>query len=560
MVTITVRPALLVGTLLSLLLVFSLTLSGTVYAAEPIVKAIVFQGNQQLDDVELMQYITATKLGEPLDEEAVEADRKALFDSGYFWSVQPAEVSFVPGGVHLIFKVVENPVVERVTIETTALPVEEFLGALYTQPGKVLNVNGLRDDLNQVIPEKAMTDYGIPVRVSDASVSPETGEVNIVLEAQIVSEIKISGNEKTNDHVITRELGIKPGDVLNLNTINQGLHRVLMLGYFDEISREILPGEKDDEVILHIRVAERKTAVFTGGVGYSSHEGLIGYVDVADENFRGNGQRVNFRWEFGKNRTSYDIGFYEPYLGEDGRNSIGANIYRTTREYKHQNPEIGIYEAKSTGASVTLGRRLTPNTRGYLVPKMEKVSDWEGEYTTRSLRLTTVTDTSNHPFFPTTGNKLRLSAEFAGGLLGGDSQFSDYQADYSKYFSLGRRNQTLAFRLSGGVLTGDNIPDPERYRVGGSESLRGYKYGEFEGDRKLVLNSEYRFQIKDAFHGVLFADIGNAWDSGESISMKDLNVGYGAGLRIDTPLGVLRFDYGFGDDGGNFYFSIGQMF
>ena len=126
MVTITVRPALLVGTLLSLLLVFSLTLSGTVYAAEPIVKAIVFQGNQQLDDVELMQYITATKLGEPLDEEAVEADRKALFDSGYFWSVQPAEVSFVPGGVHLIFKVVENPVVERVTIETTALPVEEF--------------------------------------------------------------------------------------------------------------------------------------------------------------------------------------------------------------------------------------------------------------------------------------------------------------------------------------------------------------------------------------------------------------------------------------------------
>ncbi len=557
MVIRTGKSAALAAVMVSFLLI--LTLSSAVTAQEPVVQEIVFEGTNRVDESELMQYVTKTKVGEPVSEEAVEADRKTLFDSGYFWSIEPARLTSVADGVRVIFKVVENPVVSAVTIENDVLPVDELAAHMNTQSGKVLNINALREDLNSVLPERALQEFGIPIRVADASVSPETGEVNIVLEEKRVSQIKVSGNEKTNDHVITRELPIKPGDVLNLEELNKGLHRVLMLGYFDEVSREIEPGDNPDDVILTVKVKERKTAVFTGGVGYSSNEGMIGYVDVADENFLGNGQRVNFRWEFGKTKTSYDVGFYEPYLDEKGT-SIGANIYHNSRELIRADGSKEVYEARTFGGDVTLGRPLTETTRGYLTTKVEKVTTDEETFNTRSVRLSTLTNTSNHPFFPTDGYKLRLSTEVAGYLLGGDSEFVKYQADYSKYLKVGSNNQALAFRVSGGLMTGDSIPDQEKFRVGGAETVRGYDYGDFTGERKLVVNSEYRFQIKDAFHGVLFADAGNAWNSGESASLGDLNVGYGAGLRIDTPLGVMRFDYGLGDDDGNFYFSIGQMF
>lgn len=548
--------------LASLLLILLVSVSAS--AGQPVVMEIAFEGNKRLDDGTLLQYVTHTKVGEPVSEEAIEADRKALFESGYFWSIEPAKLTSVFGGVRVVFSVVENPVVTGVTIKNDVLPVDELAAYMKTQPGKVLNINELREDLNSILPERAVEEFGILIRVADASVSPENGQVNIVLEEKRISQIRVEGNAKTKDHVILRELKLAPGDVLNLEQLNKGLHRVLMLGYFDEVSRKIEPGENPDDVILTVKVKERKTAVFTGGVGYSSNEGFIGYVDLADENFLGKGQRVNFRWEFGKTKNSYDIGFYEPYLDENGT-SIGFNVYNKNRQLVDTDTGES-YDKRSLGGDVTLGRPLSEVTRGYLTTRVERVTELrtsgEETFNTRSIRLATVTNTSNHPFFPTEGHKLQLSAEAAGYLLGGDSKFIKYEADYSKYLKVGSNNQSLAFRISGGLLTGeeDRIPDYEKFRVGGAESVRGYDYGDFTGSRKLVLNSEYRFQIKDAFHGVLFVDAGNAWNAEESMELNDLNVGYGAGLRIDTPLGVMRFDYGWGDGGGNFYFSLGQMF
>lgn len=521
-----------------------------------IVKQIAIEGNKQIDDALALSYITNTKVGEPLSEEAVEADRQALFESGYFWSVEPAKVTSIAGGVRVVFSVVENPVVSKVTIENDALPVDELLAYMTTQPGKVLNVKNLSADLNQVIPERALKDFGIPVRVADAVVSPEAGTVKIVLEETRLNEIIIEGNEKTKDFVILRELGMEPGEVVNVNDLNKGLHRILMLGYFDEVSRQFEPTEDPDKVNLKIKVTERKTGVLSGGVGYSSNEGLIGYIDVADQNFLGKGQTVNFRWEFGKTRSLYSIGFYEPYIDSHGT-SLGVNVYRKSNEYKDEQGEP--YEVIRNGGDVTLGRPLSEITRGYVTTRIERAETDGEKISTHSVKLTTVTNTSDHPFFPTSGYKLRLSTELAGHFLGGDSDYTRYEGEYSRYIGIGKKNHTLAVRAAGGVITGEPYHS-DLFRVGGSESVRGYDYGDMIGDKKLVLNAEYRFPIKDAFHGVVFADAGNAWGKEENVSLTDLEFGYGVGLRIDTPLGVMRFDYGIGDGDGNFYFSIGQMF
>src|SRR5690606_31405112 len=167
------------------------------------------------------------------------------------------------------------------------------------------------------------------------------------------------------------------------------------------------------------------------------------------------------------------------------------------------------------------------------------------------------------PFYPTEGFRNRLSVERAGGWLGGTTEFTKFEADVSTYIKIGQRDrQALALRamLGTGSGAGGGLPRPERFRLGGSETLRGYNFGEFEGDRMLVLNAEFRFPIVDAVEGVVFADFGRTFSAGEGISFSDLKAGYGVGIRLDTPLGIVRIDYGIGESGGRTYFSFRPMF
>ena len=128
----------------------------------------------------------------------------------------------------------------------------------------------------------------------------------------------------------------------------------------------------------------------------------------------------------------------------------------------------------------------------------------------RSLRLQTLTNTTDHPFFPTTGIKNRLSVEMAGYFLGGDYDFTKYEADLSKYMQVGSNGQTVALRVSTGIINGE-APLADKFHVGGSETVRGYRYGEFMGEKALMVNGEYRFPVMKAIHGGLL-DTGSAWD------------------------------------------------
>ena len=124
---------------------------------------------------------------------------------------------------------------------------------------------------------------------------------------------------------------------------------------------------------------------------------------------------------------------------------------------------------------------------------------------------------------------------------------------------VGSNGQTLAVRVHTGFISGD-APDQELFFVGGSETVRGYKFGDFIGEKTITINGEYRFPITDIIHGVVFVDTGSAWDRSERMSLSDLHTGYGVGVRLDTPIGVLRLDYGIGEEGGQAYFSLGQAF
>ncbi len=530
----------------------------------PPVGEIIIEGYNRVERSVVEKAITETKVGEPVNEDKIRSDLQAIANTGYFFDVR-ANFAEGPEGLAVIFTVVENPVVTKVEVVNDVLPITELRRYMTTRPGRVLNLEELRQDV-QILVQKSFEDYGIPVRVHDVVLN-EAGEVRIIINETRVADVIIEGNNKTQDYVIARELKIKSGDILDMNVLNQGLRRVLMLGYFDEVSRDLQDTDDPDKVNLVVTVTERKTGVFTGGAGYSSAEGFIGYVDVADQNFLGRGQQVNIRWEFGQKRNNYNVGFFEPYLNENGL-FMGFNVYNRLSRDRIRRLDDGTeqkYDYHRTGGDITLGQPISEYTKASLRLKIENYENTTSEDVTlergnlRTLRLQTVTNTTDHPFFPTTGIKNILSAELGGYFLGGDKDFTKYQADLSKYMQVGSNGQTLAVRVHTGFISGD-APDQELFFVGGSETVRGYKFGDFIGEKTITINGEYRFPITDIIHGVVFVDTGSAWDRSERMSLSDLHTGYGVGVRLDTPIGVLRLDYGIGEEGGQAYFSLGQAF
>lgn len=521
---------------------------------------IVIVGNEHVDESAIRSAITHTRLGQVLDVEAVTQDLQSIYDLGYFHNVLPAvqQVPATGNGVRVIFEVVELPVVEQVIVESDAVPADVVREWLNVPEGQVFNQVAWNEALGTV-QDRALAEYEVFLLPMDVDLDEEAGVLRARFEAARIGEVVVEGNEKTRDYVIEREITFNPGDVLRRDQVRRSIERINMLGYFTSVTAQFYEMDSPTNVGVLIEVEERRTGVAAIGAGYSSLDGFIGYAEVRDENFLGRGQRVNLRWEFGANRSTYDLGFYEPYIFGT-RTSFGLNLYDRTTQRMYLGEK---YQDHRLGGDITVGRPLGEYTRGFIRYKLENWTQTpEGgspvSGSTRSVTLSARTDTTNHPFAPTQGFRTGISAEFAGSFLGGDVDFTKYEADLSRYIQVGASGQIVALRAMYGH--GNNLPQHERFLVGGAETLRGYDYGAFTGDRMVVFNAEYRFPISDSVQGVVFADAGRAFDAGDSIDLSNLKVSYGLGVRLDTFLGIIRIDYGIGEGGGRTYFSIGPTF
>ncbi len=260
-------------------------------------------------------------------------DLMNIYSLGYFYDVVP-HLEEVPGarnGVRLVIEVFEYPVVQTLSIESEAVPAEVIRGWMTTQEGRILNVREFENDMF-VIQERAVDEYDVYLRPVFVDLNEDTAELTLAFRAARVGEIVMEGHEKTKEHVITREITFEVGDILNRAQVRRTMQRLTMLGYFQSINAEFYETDDPDALGVRFVVEERKTGIASFGAGYSTQDGFIGYVEVADENLFGRGQRVNLRWEFGKTRNTYDLGFYEPYfLGTT--TSLGFNLYNRTFEH-----------------------------------------------------------------------------------------------------------------------------------------------------------------------------------------------------------------------------------
>lgn len=518
-----------------------------------------------------------TKVGDKADPETVKQDLQAIYEMGYFFDVV-ANFTEVPEGIQVVYTVMENPQLNEIVIKgNTKVSTEKIKELLTIKPGAVLNAKTLNDNMRAV--EQYYHDQGfILAKVNDVAMG-SGGVLTISVNEGVLEGIAVKGNDKTKTNVITREIKLKTGEAFNVKDARRSMQKVYNLGYFEDVNMKLNPGKEPNAVVLETSVVEQKTGTFSIGAGYSKADGMVGIIELGDNNFRGSGDKVKVHWEFGGNggNKNYEFGYTKPWL-DDKQTSLGFSFYDMTNEYSdyEHGKLLSSYDKERKGWDITLGRPSGEYIQNYISFKNRK-DEWKEavdgiDYSkepgyenyrdenfglTRSVTLTRVFDSRDNVFNATEGRRYSLSAEFAGKALGGDFNYNKYTAEGRQYLKVGKE-QVVALRLTAGYADG-HMPDSGRFAVGGADTLRGYEDDEFKGDKMLAATAEYRFPVAKKVQGVVFTDIGKAWE-GEGYKLNDLEASAGVGLRITTPIGPIRLDYAQGSEGGKTHFSFGGQF
>lgn len=538
-------------------------------------------GNEKIAKEDILNVLTV-KAGDKFNIKNIEQDRNNIYNTGYFYDNYPS-YEVIPEGVKITYHVMENPVLNSVEIlGNQVYSTDKIEDMLTVKKGEILNIRQLNTDLANIEASYRQDGY-ILAKLRDISID-ESGNLTLTFNEGILEGYVVKGNDKTKDYVITREMRIKPGEVFDAKKARRSMQRVYNLGFFEDVSVKILPGKEDpNNIIMELTVIEKRTGSFGIGAGYSSEDGLLGMVSIGDTNFRGTGDSVKAMYEFGGDGgddSGYSISYTKPWLDE--KETTGTfRIYDRKFEYDDYDNGgdlIETYDKKNQGYELNFGRPTDEYTMNYLGFKINNTeyrghedgldrstnTEWLdnnfGE--TRSIIASQVRDTRDNIFYPTEGTRTSLSVEYAG--LGGDFDYTKLTGSVQKYYKVGHA-QVLALRGSAGYANED-LPEAALFEVGGQNSVRGYRDGQFSGNRMLMGTMEYRFPLMNKVQGALFTDVGDAWGgkswgSWSSIEEDlDLHASVGLGLQMQTPIGAMRLDYGWGEDGGRLHFNVGGNF
>lgn len=434
----------------------------------------------------------------------------------------------------------------------------------------------------------------------------DTADVQLSIQEGIqahVHRINITGNEKTYDKVIRREMVLYPGDVFRRSKFLFSQRNIYYLNYFDDVVPDFAPLDNGD-VDITIDVKEKAVGKFQVGVSYNARDKFYGTISIGWPNVLGRGYTLNLDWDFGTSRQSFNLGFTDPWF-LDTPTSVGFDIYNTLSHW------TGYYTEQRRGGAVRLGRRLSfPDKffRAYLSYKLEQISyfDFSSSYAPppyNDLRekewpivgskasVAIERDSRDLPMFASEGNLNSYSIETSGGFLGGDENFIKQTIKSYWYLNLYKKIFVGVGKCRLGFLTNPwgstmDIPFGERYFAGGTSfdgQIRGYEdrsicpigYTEpvydstvtpdmmgrypvtrrsyayqMGGEAISVFSLELRTQlVKGQLYFSIFADAGNSWKNYHSMKLNDLYRSAGAGVRLIAPmLGVIGFDFAYGFD------------
>jgi outer membrane protein insertion porin family len=579
---------------------------------------ITVEGTDYKDAVLLSMF---TKPGDEVSPEQIRNDLRRIYGLGYFLDVtasrQPAE-----GGFRLVVMVQENPVLKEIRIlnDTRIFSKDQILDVFKEQIGKTANFNDLRDIKEKIESAYHQKGYAlaslqiIQAKTEDSNnMISSDGVLEIRMNEGLIEDIRVDGNQETKDYVVLREITLKPGEIFDSNKMQGDLRRVFNTNFFESMNLLPRPGEKDpNQWILVVEVKEKPTGSVNLGAGYNNRDGLIGTFSINKDNLMGEGRRLGVDLQFGVNLFSIFTGstfnqaqrtllgridFFDPWMFPE-RTSFGASIFServplffgsgAQQTLFNLNLGNGIIQRR-VGTSLSFGRPLfgdlTSPWRGSLSLRAEQVgvTDLNGD-PRRDLSISNRYSATD--VFFSVGGSLSYDTRdiiidpksgwyglFSFEPVWGDSAYLKLAGNLSTYLGI-TDWLTLALGVRGGTFLGQN-PPYEQFYSNGFNVIRGWPENGYLFGKNFVIGSvELRFPIYNPVSGVVFTDLGEFLPvPAERIEQNQglpFKYGVGLGIRLNTPMGPLRLDYGIRDfsrinfstlfDAGQLHFSIGQKF
>ncbi len=549
------------------------------------IEGISFDGNETYSDKELRNMMTTSEKGilhfftdsgilkrDQLKQDIAKLNVFYLNNGFMNAQVGEPEITHDRKGIYIKIPVNEGKRfrVGKVEIagDELTVPRQDLIAKLKIAKKENYDREAIMKDLEYLT--QACNDEGYAYADVNPRIAPQeqTQTVDVVFEITkgqhvYFNRIAISGNAKTRDKVIRRQLAITEGDLYNSTNLKKSYANLNRLRYFEEIDFQTEKGPDETKTDVNIRVKEKPTGLFSIGAGYSGQDGAILTAQVSQQNLFGRGQSLSVRANLGSEYNLYEISFVEPYLLDMPLWSK-FDLWNSAREYDS-------YDLDTKGVGITLGYPILPKYRitGYVgyrftiddVTEIEEDASWivkdqEGETTTSGVTLTLTRDTTDDYIFPSKGSKNSASVEYTGGPLMGDTGFTKYGVTSAWFFPLPLET-VLGTRVRGGYIeshSGEKLPVYERFVLGGINSLRGLRDVGYKdpvtgdvigGTTMFNVNVDFIFPlIKNAgMKGVIFYDTGNAWESG--YHLDDLRQTAGVGIRWYSPIGPLRLEWGY---------------
>ena len=428
-------------------------------------------------------------------------------------------------------------------------------------------------------------------------------------EGALVDDQKkpITGN--TRPFIITREAELKPGKIFNRETAQKDLRRIYGLGIFDDVQLKF--GQDPAKVTIYFDVIERKTSSILASGGISSTNGLFAGLSYNQLNVGGNAQKLGAEVQLGSKDLLFDVNFSDPWIATDpNRTSYVVNAFQrrsTSLVFDGGKTPAFIPGTKDIprilrrGGGITFNRPLSGDPfsdsawrgslgvqyqriavvdagGGGIVPKDSNGNDLSfsktGQDDLLMVQLGLTQDLRNSFTDPSQGSLLKLGVDQSVPIGLGNIMMTRARASFTNYTPVKLINftpgsQSLVFNLQGGTILGD-LPPYEAFSLGGTSTVRGYEDGDVGSGRSYVqATAEYRFPLISIVGGEIFADYGSDLGTGTSVPGNPAGTrgkpgsgfGYGAGIRIQSPIGPIRIDYALNSRSeSRIQFGIGERF
>jgi len=574
------------------------------------IKDIRFAGNESFKDSKLEKVMGTKEKGlfswitdsgvlkrEILDQDA---SRIASFyhNNGYIEAmVGKPEVTQDGKWLYVTIEISEGDRYKVGNIELTGEligEVEELRSLLKIKENEYLSRNVLRQDVLRISDYYAEHGYAFAEATPTINTNKEEKLVDISIDINkgdlvYINRITIKGNTRTRDKVIRRELLVTENGVFDSKALRQSHQRLQRLDFFEEVSVTPEPTPDKTKMDLIVEVKEKPTGAFSIGAGYSSVDQLMFMTEISQSNFLGRGQRLALQASISGTATRYNLGFTEPHF-YDSQLLMGFDLYNWKREYD-------TYTRDSTGFALRFGypivwdwnmvfsygfddTSLTDVDLAYADPSIIESMNIN---TSSFVTLAFTRDTRNNLFATTAGSATTIRTEYAGGILGGDSQYTKVEGSGSVFFPGFFIDETaFHFRLAAGQVWENEegkLPDFEKFYLGGINSIRGFPARSLGvrpypdnpdyvigGKIMWFTNVEYHFPLikEGGLRGLFFYDAGNVYDN--DWDFNEVKQSAGVGVRWLSPMGPMRLEWAYVidpepfEDSSNWEFSIGGAF